>query len=186
MNTAVAEITSKSPAACSNIEVGALIAFIRAGGEVANHGLTDRISGARSLVFAHLDGRLVGVSALKLPVPSYRRRVSSSSGVALSPGNFPYELGWVYVQPMARGKGLALALSRAALNAAQDHGVFATSRTDNEAMHRTLARLGFALAGSSFPSGRKAHEIQVFVRHAAQPCHAADSHQRASPAGSCG
>lgn len=163
------ELVVKSPSDCTNIEIGAFIAFVRAGGEVSIQGLAEHIRGAAALVFARVDGSVVGVAALKQPQASYRRRVSSESGAPISAAEFPYELGWVYVLPEARGKGLSHLLSQAALAEGKGAGVFATSRTDNIAMHRTLAKVGFVATGNSFVSGRGKHSLQVFIRHAAQP-----------------
>jgi GNAT superfamily N-acetyltransferase len=174
MTPAVADIVVKSPRACSDLEIGVFIACVRAGGEVSVQGLVERIRGAAALGFAHRDGLLLGVSALKLPQASYRRRIGSESGTQLRDTQFPYELGWVYVMPDARGKGLSLALSEAVLASSADAGVFATSRTDNNPMHRTLIKLGFQPAGKSFTSGRGKHVLQVFTRDAAQQVHAPD------------
>ena len=164
------ELIVKSPADCTNIEIGAFAAFVRAGGEVSIQGLTERIRSAAALVFARIDGLVVGVAALKQPQASYRRRVGSESGAPISAAELPYELGWVYVSPGSRGKGYSLCLSQAALAESKGAGVFATSRTDNIPMHRSLANAGFVATGNSFASGRGKHSLQVFVRHAAQPC----------------
>lgn len=175
MTTAMAELTVKTFGDCSAPERGAFIAFVRAGGEVSIQGLVERISSAPALVFARLGGELVGVAALKQPQASYRRRVSSESAVPLPAAEFPYELGWLYVLPEARRKGLSLLLSQAALASSGGAGVFATSRTENLAMHRSLAKLGFVPAGKAFASGRGKHSVQVFVRHDAQPVVAGDA-----------
>jgi predicted GNAT family N-acyltransferase len=168
MTTFVAELIVKSPGACSDVEIGAFIALVRAGGEVSIQGLVERIRGTVALVFAHLNCLLVGVAALKQPQASYRRRVSSESGAPLPVAQFPFELGWVYVSPSARRNGLSLSLSQSALASSMGAGVFATSRTDNIAMHRSLTKLGFEPAGNPFTSGRGKHTLQVFVRDAAQ------------------
>ena len=55
------ELIAKSPSDCTNIEIGAFIAFVRAGGEVSIQGLAERIRGAAALVFARVDGSVVGV-----------------------------------------------------------------------------------------------------------------------------
>ena len=162
------ELIVKSPDDCLSIEIGAFIAFVRAGGEVSIQGLSERIRDATALVFARVDGLVIGVAALKQPQPSYRRRVSSESGAPIPATEFPYELGWVYVSPESRGKGYSLLLSQAALAKNKGAGVFATSRTDNIAMHRSLAKHGFVATGKPFTSGRGRHLVQVFVRHAAQ------------------
>lgn len=176
------ELTVNSPDKCSNIEIGAFIAFVRAGGEVSIQGLTERIRCAAALAFARVDGLVVGIAALKHPQDSYRHRVSTESGAALSAQEFSFELGWVYVSPKLRGKGFSLLLSQAVLAESNGAGVFATSRTDNIAMHRSLAKLGFVASGNPFVSGRGKHSLQVFVRHAAQPCARAGlAQKRASP-----
>lgn len=168
MTTTMPEMIVRSPSDCSNIEIGDFIAFVRAGGEVSIQGLVERIHGAVALVFARINGLVVGVAALKQPQASYRRRVSSDSGAPIPATEFPYELGWVYVSPESRRNGLSLLLSQAALAESKGAGVFATSRTDNIAMHRSLAKLGFESTGSPFMSGRGNHSLQVFVLHAAQ------------------
>jgi len=164
----MSELIVKSPENCSNTEIDAFIAFVLDGGEVSIQGLAERIRSAKTLVFARVDDSVVGVAALKQPLASYRRRVSSGSGVPILTATFPYELGWVYVSPESRGKGLSLLLSQAALAHNKGAGMFATSRTDNIRMHSTLAKLGFVAAGNPFASGRGKHSLQAFVRHAAQ------------------
>lgn len=163
------ELIAKSPVDYSNVEIRAFTDFVRAGGEVTIQGLPERVRSAAALVFARICGLAVGVAALKLPQASYRCRVGTKSGAPLSAHEFPYELGWVYVSPEARGQGFSLLLSQAALSASNGAGVFATSRTENIAMHRSLAKLGFVAVGNSFSSGNGKHSLQVFVRHAAQP-----------------
>ncbi|MFZ5558554.1 MAG: hypothetical protein ACOZDY_17870 [Pseudomonadota bacterium] len=91
------ELIVKSPAEFSNLEIGYFIACVRAGGEVSIQGLVERIRNAAALVFAKIDGGLVGVAALKRPLASYRRSVSSRCGIPLSAAEFPFELGWALV-----------------------------------------------------------------------------------------
>lgn len=177
MSAVVPELLVKSPVDCSNIEIGVFISFIRAGGEVAVQGLTERIRSAAAIVFAHVNGVVEGVAALKQPQSSYRRRVSSESATPLSATEFPYELGWVYVLPESRGNGLSLLLTQAAVAEANGAGVFATSRTDNIAMHRSLVKVGFVPVGEPYVSGRGNYSLQVFVRHVAQPIIPADAAQ---------
>ncbi|MDP1670781.1 MAG: hypothetical protein Q8L63_01720, partial [Alphaproteobacteria bacterium] len=70
---------------------------------------------------------------------------------------------------------LSLSLSQAALAVSAGAGVFATSRTGNIAMHRSLVKLGFEPTGNSFTSGRGKHSLQVFVHHSTQPVIAGDA-----------
>jgi hypothetical protein len=144
-------------------------------------GLVERIRNSAALAFAYEDGVLAGVAALKRPQASYRRRIGAASDVALSESMFPFELGWVYVLPDSRGKHLSLALCESALSVSAGSAVFATSRVDNEPMHKSLARCGFQLSGKPYASGRSKDELAVFIRNAAQQAAAGDAPQAARP-----
>lgn len=162
------EVVTKSGASCSDVEFGFFVSCVRASGEVSLQNLGERIRSAPALVFARADSSVLAVAALKNPAPSYRRRVGTACGTPLPSESLPFELGWVYVLPEARRRGHSLLVTQAALTAAWGAGVFATSRTDNEPMHRSLIKLGFIEHGKAFQSGRGSHSIRVFVRHAAQ------------------
>ncbi len=162
------KIVTKSAASCSYVEFGAFVACVRAGDEVAAQGLSDLIRAAPALVFAYTDAGLAGVAALKLPRNSYRARISKASEFALSSTEFPFELGWVFILPDARGQGLSFQLSSAALAAQPSAGTFATTRTENKQMQRTLAKLGFLESGHPYASGRQHQLIQLHVRRATQ------------------
>lgn len=181
MEAAIPQLLVKSPGDCSNIDIEDFIAFVRAGGEVSVQGLAQRVRSAVALVFARVSGSVEGVAALKHPQATYRRRVSSESGAPLSAAEFRYELGWVYVSPGSRGRSLSLLLSQAALAESNGAGVFATSRVDNIAMHRSLAKVGFVPIGQPYVSDRAQHSLQVFVRHAAQPIIPPDLSRPATP-----
>ncbi|WP_420800944.1 GNAT family N-acetyltransferase [Pseudomonas cavernicola] len=82
----------------------------------------------------------------------------------MHPSSFPYELGWVFIAPEARGNGFAQNLSQAAMAFAEGQGIFATSHTDNTLMHRTLTRLGFIQSGAPYPSTNATRHLQLFTR----------------------
>ncbi len=163
------QVVSRSPGDCHDSEIKDFMALVLAGGEVSTDGLESRIRRAVSLVFLTIGCCLCGVAALKRPTPSYRNATFSKSGSQLSERVFPYELGWVFIMPSARGRKFSIDLTRAALSGAGTEGVFATSRTDNAPMHATLEEFHFRRAGSPWPSGRGEHQLQLFVRDAAQP-----------------
>ncbi|MGY0613431.1 GNAT family N-acetyltransferase [Luteimonas sp. A501] len=158
------EIAAKIPADCSAEEICSFVALVEQGGEVAAGGLQQRVIAAANLAFLRSGRSLAGVAALKHPNDAYRTRVAAASGASLSQKSFPYELGWVFIADEARGKGYAQPLSQAALALAGDNGVFATSRTENIAMHCTLAKLGFVASGSTYPSQHGGHHLQLFTR----------------------
>src|SRR5712692_4061160 len=131
-------------------------------------GLENRIRSAVRLIFLSVCCCLCGVAALKRPERRYRKDVSSKSGIPLPEAEYPFELGWVFVMPSARGRRFSLDLTQAALSAAGTAGVFATSRTDNIPMHAVLTKFGFVPAGHPYPSTRGSHQLQLFVRRSAQ------------------
>jgi len=140
------------------------MALVCAGGEVAPEGLEHRVRAAARLVFLEVCCCLRGIAALKRPQQEYRKRVSVKSGFALPEAKYPFELGWVFVMPSARGRGFSRDLTQAALSAAGTAGVFATSHTGNIPMHKALEKFGFARVGEPYPSERGRHKIQLFVR----------------------
>jgi hypothetical protein len=159
-------LESKSPSEFSSDEVDEFKQAVLEGGEVDSLGLRDRLMSARTLVLLREAEKLAAVAALKSPVPAYRTRVSVSAGVEIAVAQYPFELGWVYVYPFARGRKYSHTVSRGALSKSDGRGVFATSRADNVAMHATLRRLGFEPAGTSYRSRLGDQELQLFLRPA--------------------
>jgi RimJ/RimL family protein N-acetyltransferase len=166
------QVTTRKPEDCNETDIDDFVALVLAGGEVKPKGLKTRIRcRAVSLAFLTMCCCLCGVAGLKRPHAVYRSKVSSKSKVPLPEDQFPYELGWVFVMPSARGRRLSVDLVREALSGAVDQGVFATTRIDNHAMQRTLERLGFVSAGAAWPSERVAqnddpYELRLLLRHA--------------------
>lgn len=156
-------LAAKAPAECTEAEIDDFIAFVRAGEEVTGSGLEARVRRAFRLGFLRDGNCLVSIAALKCPVDTYRTKVERSSGIELPAASYPYEFGWVFTLPSARGHGYAPGISKYVLATANDRTVFATSRTDNTGMHRILKGLGFSPAGSTYPSDEGPHKIQLFV-----------------------
>jgi GNAT superfamily N-acetyltransferase len=136
--------------------------LVQEGGEVDDIVLARNIDTARRLVFLRGSEVLIGIAALKIPQASYRKRISGLSGVEIPEGTFPLELGYVFVTPKERNRGLSSSLVEAALDACLRDGVFATSRVDNASMQRTLERFEFRAAGNPYAGREQA--IQIFVR----------------------
>lgn len=170
MKTENSQIVAKAPAAFSDIEIADFVALVLAGGEVTPRGLEGRVRSAERIAFLRGNGCLLGVAGLKHPSQSHRSKVAAVSGEPLPSTEFPFELGWIFILPSARGRRLSLPLCRSLIDAAVTQGVFATSRTDNDGMHKTLSKLGFLPAGAAYPSPRGNHQLQAFLRHATQPC----------------
>jgi hypothetical protein len=155
----------KSPRECSPGELAAFAALVREGGEVAPDGLDELIQQASRLVFCQDESGLVGVAAIKNPRDSYRFKISRKAKVQLARDAWPHELGWVFVVPSARRKGLSKSLVACATDGLSG-AVFATSRTDNEFMHATLLGAGFVAVGDAYKSDKGEHSLQLFAMDA--------------------
>jgi len=129
-------------------------------------GLSTRVKRAHSLAFLRSGKCLIGVAGLKFPSENHRDEVSNGSGVGISERDFPLELGWIFVLPSARG-GKSYALCDPLIEAAAGSGIFATSRSGNIAMHKTLKKFGFTRIGKDWPSGQNPDNLWLFTRHAA-------------------
>ena len=133
------------------------------GGEVQPAGLAGRVKRAAFLAFAHDSEGLVGVAALKNPNAGYRANVFEKAESTLAEDH-PYELGWVYVVPAARRRGISGLLVRALFERGAA-GVYATSRTRNDAMRRTLEQADFRVVGRPYPSAEHpGEELALFLR----------------------
>jgi len=168
-------VVTKAPGECSESELAAFERLVLMGGEVQKHGLVDRIRKANKLAFGYVSGVIAGVAGLKHPNANYRTSVFKKSGTELQSTAYSLELGWAYVSDAHRGRGLSGKLIRALLKRSEGLPVIATSRTDNAPMHRALERAQFTRTGSEFSSSRGKHQLQLFVRGAAQPFGAPDA-----------
>jgi len=162
------EVTPKAPKDCSDVEIGDFVSFVLAGGEVVAQVLEVRVRRAERISFLRDNSCLLGVAGLKHPSHNHRSEVSHWSGVALPEETYPFELGWVFILPSARGRKLSLPLCAPLAEAAGLRGTFATSKTDNRGMHTTLQKLGFVQAGTPYKSPHGDHRLQLFLREPAQ------------------
>ncbi len=156
----------KSPTACNNDELAAFEELVRQGGEVTPAGLENRIKAAHLLGFAYLGSELFGVGGLKKPEHSHRHFLEEKTGVSLPFEKFPFEIGWLYVKPTARGNMLGRRLLDGLLRLAEQRGIFCTSRLDDDhkRTHESLKRRGFAHVGRPFPSQDGKTKILLFAR----------------------
>ncbi len=107
-----------------------------------------RILKAKALVYLERGGTIVGIAGLKVPVPSYRARIAKNARFPIPEKNYPYELGYVVVDPSMQGKSLSPRLVSAIVALAAGERLFAT--TSSAAMHKVLPRAGFVKGGQEY------------------------------------
>lgn len=158
------ELVFRTPEALTPTERSAFIAMVIEGGEVAGLGLATNVINAHIILFLKQGDVPVGCAALKRPQVSYRHKIIKKSGVDLSEERFSFELGYVFIREAIRGLGQSHRLIDAALLHADRAAVFATARSDNVPMQRSLAKAKFESATTYL--GRNQVPITLFLRRA--------------------
>jgi hypothetical protein len=156
-------LLADEPARFDSKVIDEFVALVCQGDEVDPRGLTGRVLKAERIALLKMGGHLLGVAGLKRPTHIYRAKVFARSRAGVDPKLFPLELGWVHILPIARMQGHSLPLCRAVVDAAAGRGIFATSRVDNQGMHRALANLGFERVGKEWPSRQNQADLALFV-----------------------
>lgn len=150
-------IICRTPGKCSDLELDDFCKIVAEGGEVAD-GLKDRLKEASRLGFIKYDGTIVGTAAIKKPKVTYRAKVFASANSGRAPKDFPYELGWIYLQEAHRKKGQMTKLIGELMPLAGDSNMFATTRKSNVIMQEMLHQLHFQPEGDEYPSKLKPDE----------------------------
>lgn len=159
------KIEVKSPSKVTENELDRFAELVTDGGEVTN-GLRERLETASALGFLRYDGKIVGTAALKKPAPNYRKGVFEKAQSKQPISSYPYELGWVFLDPAHRGKMRMVPLIIAVMKRAKGSGVFATTRTSNDRMLHILTRQGFVRDGATYASTQNPGEELVLLLHA--------------------
>lgn len=152
-----------APGDCSAVVIEQCLNLICLGGAIpaSRETVEPRIMRAKVLAYVLIDGHIVGVAALKVPVRSYRDRISRRSGFSIPDWKYPLELGYLVVDKSARGQKLSTRLVDAVLGAAGDSGLFAT--TSSAAVHKILPQVGFVVQGNTYKSN-DGDELTLYVR----------------------
>ncbi|MBN8446382.1 MAG: GNAT family N-acetyltransferase [Gammaproteobacteria bacterium] len=154
------EITVKRPCDCSEAELILFENLVAEGGEVVLAGLRERIQSAETLVFIG-DGECVAVGAIKNPNAKYKARVFEKSGTQ-EQARYEYELGWLYVSQVARGKGYGRILMETIANALSGKSCFSTTRENNVAMHHLFGEFGFSKLGRPYKSESREYSLILY------------------------
>lgn len=157
------ETVIKPPNDCTAGERQAFAGLVRRGFVPVREPLDQRIQAARLLGFHFTAAAgLCGVAALKAPGPEERRALFLGAGLPRGAERYELDLGWVFVLPEHRERGIGAAMCRELLARVAGAPVFSTTATDNGPMQRILAREGFAPAGHPYP--RRDEHLVLFLR----------------------
>ncbi|MGB7296677.1 MAG: hypothetical protein WBC70_13920 [Candidatus Aminicenantales bacterium] len=152
----------KASSQCTEQELQEFQRLVKMGGEVISWGLRNRIRSASLLAFGYVGDLVVGITALKIPLPPYKKKVFEKSGLLHRYHEFERELGWVYVEPKWRGKRFSNELVKTLLSRVKDFNVFSTSRIEKLPMHKALKKNGFIKGSKSFVSDQR-HRLKMFL-----------------------
>ena len=154
-----------SPSDCAPQALADFENLVTKYGTVDPEGLMQRIREASRLLFLReLNGRLIGVGALKRPQLSYRSKVFAKARASTPPDEYRVELGWVAVAKSHQGRGLSRRIIGQLISLAESENLFATTRADAQA-RRFAADHGFKRAGKPYPSGR-GYDLVLYLRNA--------------------
>ena len=123
-------------------ELAVCIGIIGKGAAVDLESARRELPRATAVAITRLDGRIVGVGAIKRQRPAYAMSISKRADYAFP--THTLELGYVAVDPPHRGQGLSHALVAALLSGRPD-SLFAT--TSSAQMKNSLSKGGFAYQG---------------------------------------
>ena len=159
-------IIIKTPKSCSDEQLDQFAAKVATGGEVAN-GIRARVERAFRLGFIVHDNLVVGTAALKRPTQKYRAGIFNKAGSMLNPADYPYELGWIFLDEAHRRKGQMTRLIDKLLPAANGSALFSTTRTSNEIMREMLFQMRFLEEGVAYKSEQNPEDkLNLFIRTA--------------------
>lgn len=156
------ETIIRKPEECTGSELEGFERLVKEGGEVGYNGLQNRILRAERLVFIN-DDECVAIGAIKRPNEGYKARIFRKAGVA-GVEHYRFEIGWIYVSDAARGKGYGRALMSVILEGLRGRGSFATTRENNEAMHRLFELFGYSRAGEPYKSESGDYSLVLYTK----------------------
>lgn len=153
------KIYIKRPSDFTNNEIRLFTDFIKEGSQVSEIGLKKRVLNCKLLGFCYMSNELVGISAIKTPLDSYRFKVFMNARLEKEVEKFKYELGYSFTKKGYQGKGINYAINSELISNVNDSNIYAT--TGNPGMIHLLVKLGFNQIGEKY-NGDFNETLQVF------------------------
>lgn len=105
----------------------------------------------------------IAIAALKHPFYLYKKKIFNLAKTSEKPGNYFYELGWVYCSDESRGNGYAKAACKK-LSSMHDR-MYSTVKASNNAMINILISCGFIHAGEPYTTD-EGETFLLFIKNA--------------------
>jgi len=152
-------IEIKKPCDCSMIQLHHFYLLLRKGNKVSPVDLPLKILNTAFLAFCYNGKKLVGISAIKRPGPSYLEEVYKKAGI-ITDINKPFlEIGYSFTRESVRKKGISSTLKRMLLKKISDHHGIIFSTTATPSSQRFLVANGFQAKGSPYQGNFDNHII---------------------------
>mgnify|MGYP001037869648 CR=1 FL=1 len=155
-------IEIKEPNAFFRDELDEFEKIVVGGGEVQANGFRELMESAFRLVMLYVDGQLAGTGAIKKPRNSYKNNVFLKASVSESADLFSYEAGWIFVSKSYRGQGFSTQVVNTIIKELAGKGCYATTRSDNLAMHKIFRQTGFSKLGTDYKSKNGKYNLGLF------------------------
>jgi len=127
-------------------------------GEVSENTFDGLLKKEPILLFIPDTENIKAVGALKIPNDSYKKKVFTNSRSNEESDTFSFELGWIVSLNPGYGKKLVEVLSKVTDN------IYATVRTENNAMKHILKKYDFEKSGQSYKSERDNYDIELYIK----------------------
>lgn len=163
MNRKNMTLIIKKPSDCTKKELNEFEDLLIEAGEVEPKGAHERIQIADKLVLISKK-ECVAIGAIKKPGKAYRDKIFKKSGSSENKNIFNKELGWFYVKPPERGNGIGEKLIKACLEEIGKEACYATTRSNNEAMHYLLNKYSFEQTGKEYNSDRGDYQLKIYIK----------------------
>ena len=96
----------KRPLDSTELEIDRFHDLVRKGGKVQKRGLKKRIQNCALLGYCYYKDEIVGVSAIKIPLNSYKVSIIEKSKIDRKPEELNFEIGYSFTEIKHRKKGI--------------------------------------------------------------------------------
>jgi len=144
------EYYCKRPEESSEAELSDFHKLVLEGGKVQEEGLFDRIKNCAVLGFCKKGEKIIGISAIKRPLESYKKKVISKANLKRQPEDLEYEIGYSFTNTKFRRKGISTSIKSNIIDWMDNIGGTIFSTTAIESSQKFLSQKGFEQIGEKY------------------------------------